>query len=86
MTVKRDPRGFPIQQESRRAKSGSMEAVPAIHIPWSVAEVAFGEYARRYPSCAHQQPIERLAQRGGFGRDELLMFLAGAAEHEHKES
>lgn len=45
---------------------------PKSHIPWWLAEVAYEFYASRYGT---QQSIERLAERGGFGRDELLELL-----------
>jgi hypothetical protein len=59
-----------------------MHYVPSIRIPWSVAEVAYAEYARRFGGYHGYQMIERIAGRGGFGRDELLTLLARAAERE----
>ena len=58
-------RQFPIQGE-------------AIGIPWWLAEVAYEEYARRY---GDQQTIERIAERGGFGRDEFLELLRSTPSH-----
>lgn len=58
---------FPIQgghvgrQEFRRT-----------HIPWWLARVAYKEYSDRFGT---DQSLERLAERGGFGRGELLMLL-----------
>ena len=43
-------------------------------IPWSVAETAYTAYVARYGS---QQTLARLADRGGFGIDEMdLLFPA----------
>lgn len=67
---------FPIQAESRRGESGNVFQVNRIHIPWAVAEIAYEEYVR---SNGDRQSLERLAERGGFGRDELLHLLEGAA-------
>lgn len=78
--AERDPRGFPIQGEYRYDVSGdSRRMLPELRIPWSVAEVAYAEYALRY---GRQQSLDRLADRGGFGRDEVLELLAQAAERE----
>ena len=41
-------------------------------IAWSEHLLAFSAYATRY---GEDQSAERLAQRGGFGYGELLMFL-----------
>lgn len=41
-------------------------------ISWAEHEEAWSEYARRY---GNQQSAERMAERGGFGYGELLMFL-----------
>lgn len=46
--------------------------VPATQIPWWLAEVAYKRYAQLY---GNQQSLERLAERGGFGRQELLILL-----------
>ena len=37
-------------------------------IPWSVAEIAYAEYARRY---GRSQSLQRLAERGGFYVNEM---------------
>jgi hypothetical protein len=58
------PRMFPLQT-SRDAPPGPRQ------IPWSVAEIAYGEYSRRYGSS---QTLERLAERGGFGWCEMDTF------------
>ena len=41
-------------------------------IPWWLAEVAYAHYAKLYTT---EQSIERLAERGGFGRKELIALL-----------
>jgi hypothetical protein len=46
-------------------------------IPWSVAEEAYPDYARRYGTS---QSLETLAKRGGFGPDELDQHLPGWRE------
>src|SRR5688572_23577436 len=76
-----DERTFPIQGE-RRCESGRYGepnryvTLPRLRIPWSVAEIAYRYYSHKYGT---DQSLERLAERGGFGRDELAEFLAGAA-------
>lgn len=70
---------FPIQGEE-----GRYGPTPPIKIPWSVAEIAYKEYASRHGT---RQTLERLAERGGFGRDELLDLLKSAGEqHETRDS
>lgn len=58
-----DTRQFPIQCEYGKARS---------FIPWWLAEIAYENYSARYGT---RQSLERLAQRGGFGRDELVALL-----------
>ena len=41
-------------------------------IPWSVAEKVYEGYVIRYGT---KQTLERIAERGGFGKNELDMFL-----------
>jgi len=55
---------FPIQREG--------SSLPATEIPWWLAEVAYEHYVELFGS---QQSLERLAERGGFGRKELLKLL-----------
>lgn len=64
-----DNRPFPIQEDIRTATTPTR---PASSIPWWLADVAYKAYTERYGSG---QSLERLAERGGFGRDELLMLL-----------
>lgn len=58
-------RPFPIQRDG-------ME--PATTIPWWLAEIAYREYSKRF---GNQQSLERLHDRGGFGRAELVALLRG---------
>ena len=56
-------RMFPLIPNDRR------NAAPGpLSIPWSVAEKAYGVYASRY---GRGQSLERLAERGGFGVNEM---------------
>lgn len=59
--LRKKSRMFPLQT-SRHAPSGPRQ------IPWTVAEIAYGEYSKRYGSS---QSLERLAERGGFGWCEM---------------
>jgi len=43
-------------------------------IPWWLAEIAWAEYARQGHGS---QSCERINQRGGFGRHELLNLIRG---------
>lgn len=61
---------FPLQT-SRHAPSGPLQ------IPWSVAEIAYGAYAKE---CGRGQSLERLAERGGFGWCEMDRFYPGWRE------
>jgi hypothetical protein len=59
-----DNRPFLIQAENANGK--------ACVIPWWLAEIAYGYYAERYGT---DQSLERLNDRGGFGRKELVDFI-----------
>lgn len=65
-----DTKPFPIQGEigweyyQDRKKPSS--------IPWWLAEIAHKHYVQLYGNC---QSLERLAERGGFGREELISLL-----------
>ncbi len=59
-----DTRPFPIQEEGRNKASST--------IPWWLAEIAYDYYSSQF---GKQQSLERLAERGGFGREELVAFL-----------
>lgn len=58
---------FPVQAETT-----NRERYPRTTIPWWLAEIAYREYVRRYGG---KQSLQRLAERGGFGREELLDLL-----------
>ena len=71
-----EQRTFPIQGEDHDASGKAVRpigAMPATSIPWWLAEIAYSEYSRRFGTG---QSLERLAERGGFGRWELLSLLA----------
>lgn len=57
---------FPIQAEYSPSKGA------ATQIPWWLAEVAYEHYVKRFGDT---QSLERLAERGGFGRQELVTLL-----------
>lgn len=44
-------------------------------IPWWLAEEAYKHYAELFPGSARQQSLAHLAERGGFGVQELLHYL-----------
>jgi hypothetical protein len=52
--------------------------------PGSVAmwehELAWQGYAKRFPGCARDQDAARVAERGGFGYDELTEYLGREPE------
>ena len=63
-----DTRPFPIQSDNFvRGKGRPRCSV----IPWWLAEIAYEYYHERNPD----QTLERLAERGGFGRDELVALI-----------
>ena len=55
---------FPIQSEGGPGGSGT--------IPWWLAMAAYDYYKSRFGAS---QSLERIAERGGFGRMELLHLL-----------
>ena len=61
-----DTSSFPIQGELGRPRLKSSS------IPWWLAEIAYEHYMKLFGS---DQSLERIAERGGFGRDELLTLL-----------
>lgn len=63
-----DNRRCPIQAEYGRRE----ENKPATAIPWWLAELAYEYYAERNGTS---QSLERIAERGGFGRDELVKLI-----------
>lgn len=46
-------------------------------VPWALAEEAYVEYSRCF---GHDQSLERLAERGGFGAIEFAILLAGKGQ------
>lgn len=76
-----DARTFPIQggyiEKNARSIYGWGKLPQKSTIPWWLAEIAYAEYSRRY-GCS--QSLERMAERGGFGREELLALLSPAAK------
>ena len=64
-----DNRPFPIQRTFSIDKQCYL---PVSTIPWWLAEIAYREYQRRWKN---NQTLERLSERGGFDRDELLELL-----------
>ncbi len=65
----KDCNPFPIQSES---DCKNRIEYPSCSIPWWLAEEAYKEYSKRFGTS---QSLKRLAERGGFGRTELLVFL-----------
>ncbi len=66
---------FPIQGgDSYRDPEGKHRQTERTTVPIWLARVAWAEYCRRFGTG---QSFERLAERGGFGRQELLMLLRG---------
>ena len=61
-----DERTFPIQRGERGVKPHPTR------IPWHVADLAYSVYSARFGTS---QSLERLAERGGFGPEEMDMFL-----------
>lgn len=49
-----------------------IQGAGGLTIPWKVAEQAYAVYSRRY-GC--EQSLERIAERGGFGVEEMNRFL-----------
>ena len=60
-----DTRAFPIQSDLRPSRERST-------IPWWLAEVAYKHYVSRWGTG---QSLEQLAERGGFGREELVGLI-----------
>ena len=57
---------FPLQAYAYTARS------KPITIPWKFAEEASKEYSSQF---GKGQSLERLAERGGFGAEEIIMLL-----------
>jgi len=67
--MKDDTRPFPIQGGWSIAKHAHEKGS---QIPWWLAEIAYEYYSERF---GKNQSLERLAERGGFGRAELVAFI-----------
>ncbi len=69
-----DVRPFPIQSEipKERDERGGLIPIMPCTIPWWLAEIAYEYYSERYGTG---QSLERLAERGGFGRYELVALI-----------
>lgn len=63
--LKDDTSSFPIQAEWKKGEMGCT-------VPWWLAEIAYDHYVKLF---GNGQSLERIAERGGFGRDELLILL-----------
>lgn len=68
-----DNKPFPIQSgESYRDHKRRIRYSSSSTIPWWLAKKAYEYYSKRFGTS---QSLERLAERGGFGREELIAFL-----------
>ena len=79
-----DNKSFPIQGGTYRDKKTKDYLRPIKHyqsstIPWWLAEEAYEYYSELYGSS---QSLERLAERGGFGREELIWLLRRGKEED----
>ena len=63
-----DTRPFPIQADYGIGDKKKVKST----VPWWLAEIAYEYYAKRFGKT---QSLERLAERGGFGREELVMLI-----------
>ncbi|MBI3654152.1 MAG: hypothetical protein HY231_24230 [Acidobacteria bacterium] len=69
-----DTRPFPIQGgEFYRDEKGDRCFTKGSTIPWWLAAKAYEAYRAKYGSS---QSLEQIAERGGFGREELLMLFS----------
>ena len=74
-----DNRLFPIQGGTYWDKEKKRHCRPIrhykrCHIPWWLAEEVYKRYSSKYGTS---QSLERLGERGGFGREEVLWLLTG---------
>ncbi len=73
-------RPFPIQAgKSYRGEDRGMIYPKRSTVPWWLAEIAYSEYVRQH---GDSQSMERMAERGGFGRQEFLFYLGLIGEDE----
>ena len=64
-----DTRPFPIQGEWSNKEWSRLSNCT---IPWWLAEIAYRQYSKLFGS---DQSLKQIAERGGFGRQELLNLL-----------
>lgn len=69
-----DIRPFPIQHGTRKRNENGrlMPRPPACTIPWWLAEEVYRGYVLAHGQI---QTLDRIAERGGFSRDEVLWYL-----------
>lgn len=67
--IDNDKRQFPIQSEWDETEH---RLLPVTYIPWWLAELAYEYYTRKFGT---HQSLERLAERGGFGRREVVAYI-----------
>ena len=75
MLEQKDDRPFPIQGGNQWNQPKSYRPVihyPPCTIPWWLAEEAYKVYSDKF---GNQQSLERLAERHGFSREELVWLL-----------
>lgn len=72
MTDRPDDHPFPVMAEQTRDSTGRVVHLPATTVPWWLASEAYEHYREVF---GDPQPLERIADRGGFGRWELLALL-----------
>lgn len=65
-----DVQPFPIQGETTTTRP--IRRLPQSWVPKWLAEVAYEYYASKFGKA---QSLDRLAERGGFGRDELVGLI-----------
>lgn len=75
-----EKRRCPIQGEYGRRMpmangSSPVRSFLPTDVDWRLAELAYSEYVNH---GGRGQSLERLAERGGFGIEELVLFLLGA--------
>ena len=77
----KDDRPFPIQAGTYQNESGEpyrpIKRYRPCSIPWWLAEEAYKLYSKRFGTS---QSLERLAERGGWGRAELLWLLGDGCD------
>ena len=74
-----DEKKFPIQgghNWNGKRTDRPVVQYPPSSIPWWLAEKAYAVYSGKF---GNGQSLERLAERGGFGREELVWLLDGAS-------